>query len=270
MTRFYVYTHAKPDGTVFYVGKGNAERIKTIRRKNRHHSAIVKKYGEENIIVSIVECDNEDQAFALEIQLISAFRADGLVLANKTDGGDGLSNPCIETRKKMREAKLGKKHSQETVEKRTKAITGLKRSKETCEKQRQRMLNAGPQTAFTEAGRLASIGRVQSEEEKAKRSASMKLAWEKRKGYTHSDEAKEKMRASQQARTDLGHAWMGRKHTEETRAKMSEKASNRNDEVRKSMSIAAKKRDESLEMRSLRSENGKKGAAARWKKQSQT
>lgn len=239
MTKFFVYTHAKPDGTVFYVGKGNAERIKTIRRKNRHHSAIVKKYGEGNIIVSIVECDNEEQAFAIEIQLISAFKADGLILANKTDGGDGLSNPCNETRKKMREAKLGKKQHQETVEKRTKAITGLKRSEEVCEKQRQRMLNAGPQTAFAEAGRLASIGRVQSEEEKAKRSASMKLAWEKRKGWKHSEESRLKMSESKIGKTP----WQGKKHSDESKAKMSESAKKRasSDEGKQHLSDAGKK-----------------------------
>ena len=55
--KFGVYVHLKPDGTVFYVGKGGEDRAKVLIRDNRGHKAIVEKYKlDEGNFAS--ECDS--------------------------------------------------------------------------------------------------------------------------------------------------------------------------------------------------------------------
>ena len=92
--RFYVYTHAKPDGTVFYVGKGCGRRANVLSKSARcvQHNRTVAKYGRENIIVQKVdEGLSESAAGTLESALIAAYREAGYDLANVTDGGGGVA-----------------------------------------------------------------------------------------------------------------------------------------------------------------------------------
>lgn len=89
---FYCYLHLRPDGSLFYVGKGQGKRSHEFTAgRNQYHKNIVAKYGAENIRVSIIPCESEDHAFATEIQLIKSFRLVGDELANMTDGGEGAS-----------------------------------------------------------------------------------------------------------------------------------------------------------------------------------
>jgi hypothetical protein len=103
---FYVYLHCKPDGTPFYVGKGTRARAYSLSGRNLHHANIVKKYGKENIIIDLLSCADEEEAFEQEQLFILLLREDGLLLANKSDGGEG-------------------------------GATGFKASEATCEKHRQ-------------------------------------------------------------------------------------------------------------------------------------
>ncbi len=90
MNNFYVYTHSKPDGSVFYVGKGSGNRCNSQANRNNHHRNITKKYGLGNIEVSIVANNlSEPDAFALEIALILNLTEAGFKLANLTAGGEG-------------------------------------------------------------------------------------------------------------------------------------------------------------------------------------
>lgn len=139
---FGVYTHARPDGTIFYVGKGNKERAYYLGRHNRskwHHS-IVCKYGAENIRVIFILCSSEEEAFAKERELIKFYRSIGVKLINMTDGGEGMSNPSPEIRAKLSAARkgnkhnIGRKHSKEIREKLSKLRLGKKCKKETIEK----------------------------------------------------------------------------------------------------------------------------------------
>lgn len=91
MKQFYVYIHKKPDGTPFYVGKGNARRVATLHRDNKHHTNIVAKYGAENIIIEVTQCISEEQAFELEKIYIKQLKEDGYCLCNRTNGGEGIS-----------------------------------------------------------------------------------------------------------------------------------------------------------------------------------
>ena len=90
---FYVYTHARPDGLVFYVGKGAARRAWDFSpsRRTLHHLNIIRKHGAKNIVVRIIPQPDESSAFAHEIALIATCRSSGVELINLTDGGEGTS-----------------------------------------------------------------------------------------------------------------------------------------------------------------------------------
>jgi hypothetical protein len=91
--QFCVYTHKKPSGEPFYIGKGLVSRAYDFApsRRTEWHKNIVKKYGRTNILIEIVLCDSEDHAFALEKEKIKEARQFGFELANLTDGGEGAS-----------------------------------------------------------------------------------------------------------------------------------------------------------------------------------
>lgn len=111
---FYAYIHCKPDGTPFYVGKGNETRVKRIERQhNPHHRNTINKYGKDNILVGKFECSTEDISFDLERGLIKRLRKMGVSIVNLTEGGDGASGAVrsIESRAKMSQAQLGNKKS---------------------------------------------------------------------------------------------------------------------------------------------------------------
>lgn len=124
---FYAYLHCRPDGTPFYVGKGNKNRL---RRKNRpmnpHHTNIVKKYGVDNILIGAMECSTEEISFDLERGLIKRLRAMGVEIVNCTDGGEGCSGLRMsnEAKQKMRARKIGRKLSPEHIEKIRKSQIG--------------------------------------------------------------------------------------------------------------------------------------------------
>ena len=106
---FCTYVHTKPNGEIFYVGKGTATRAKNLAKaaRNKWHGRVVSKYGKENILVGVLECSSEQTAFDLEIGLIKCLRRMGVQLVNQTEGGQGQSGrkPTPEENKK-RSAKL--------------------------------------------------------------------------------------------------------------------------------------------------------------------
>lgn len=106
---FYTYSHHKPDGTPFYVGKGCRKRSFVCHKRNSRYNRTVEKYGKENIIVRIYECTNEDEAFALEKLQIMQCKFDGFDLANYAEGGVGGTTgytPTAEARANMSAAQL--------------------------------------------------------------------------------------------------------------------------------------------------------------------
>jgi hypothetical protein len=104
---FYVYMHCKPDGTLFYVGKGSGKRARDFASRNQHYKNIVAQYGRENILVSVIPCESDAHACSQEIQLIKAFREIGYELVNKTDGGEGLGTKTALAAAKARGTRLG-------------------------------------------------------------------------------------------------------------------------------------------------------------------
>jgi Uncharacterized protein conserved in bacteria len=109
--RFYVYTLARPDGSIFYVGKGSGRRVRTHEdearygrcqcRRCRTIQKIWKAGGEVQRTI-IFTTDDEVEAYAYEAETIAQFKPG--VLCNLTSGGDGMSDPSPETRARLRES----------------------------------------------------------------------------------------------------------------------------------------------------------------------
>ena len=87
---FYTYSHTKPDGTIFYIGKGIGLRAWKKTKRNQHWKNIVAKYKTYGVEI-LANWDTEKEALDHEILLISCLRDMGYKLANMTDGGDGTS-----------------------------------------------------------------------------------------------------------------------------------------------------------------------------------
>jgi hypothetical protein len=89
---YYTYTHSKPTGEIFYVGKGSGKRaFEMLSNRSEHHNRIVKKYGKENIKVIIRYAASEQQAYLDEIMWIKILRLHGFELCNICAGGEGGS-----------------------------------------------------------------------------------------------------------------------------------------------------------------------------------
>lgn len=98
--KFCVYLHKRPDGSVFYIGKGLVRRAYDFSpsRRSAYHSNIVAKYGRENITVDVIPCSCEAEAFLLERAHISGARLLGWSIANLTEGGEGCSGRTVSER----------------------------------------------------------------------------------------------------------------------------------------------------------------------------
>lgn len=89
---YYVYTHSKPNGEVFYVGKGIGNRATVTRNRGKFWNRVANKYGVHVRIV--MDGLQEWAAIELEQNMISLYgRRDtnSGTLVNLTDGGDGVS-----------------------------------------------------------------------------------------------------------------------------------------------------------------------------------
>lgn len=96
----FVYIDSKPSGEPFYVGIGNAQRVAELKRNNRLHTAITRKYPgwSRTVVASMFSWESACQ---LERELIAQHGRRDLktgTLANLTDGGEGTPNPSAEVR----------------------------------------------------------------------------------------------------------------------------------------------------------------------------
>lgn len=163
---FYTYAHYKPEGGLFYVGKGKENRAYCLSGRGSHWNNVVNKYGKPYVEI-LAKWETEQEAISHEILLIASLRDIGILLVNKTDGGDGLS---------------GYKHTEETIKKMRQ--TSLNQSAETKQKISDTLKghaawNKGisPTYASKEKMRKAKLGKVCSKEHrenisKAKRNIS--------------------------------------------------------------------------------------------------
>jgi len=140
--QYYVYEHWRLDkDECFYVGKGKGGRAYETSKRGSHWRHIVAKLeriGSGYEVRLVITGLTEKEAFKIEKERI-AFWRDIVDLANKTDGGEGVSGLKMskEAKAKMRAAKLGKKPSHN-------GTTGMKFSNETKEKMRAAKLGKKP------------------------------------------------------------------------------------------------------------------------------
>lgn len=131
---FYTYCYLRKDLTPYYIGKGSNDRAW------KSHDNVGKPSDPNRIMIMKSNVD-ETTAFYIERFWISVFGRKDLgtgCLRNKTDGGDGPSGMIVSeaTKEKMRQAKVGKKQSPETVAKRFAAKKKFKHTAESIEKMR--------------------------------------------------------------------------------------------------------------------------------------
>ena len=197
----------------FYVGKGQGRRysdhLKSLPKlKNKHFrnrilEILESKQRMQDYILILRDGLYEEEAFNLERTLIKEIGRIDLKrgpLINLTEGGDGQRGISVETREKMRQAKLGKPLSREHVRKIREAQLGKpKHSEET----RRRIAEK-------------HLGKPLSEEHRRKLSEAKKGKPGSRTGSTASKETRERMRQSR-----LGKALSG-----EHRRKIAESVKN--------------------------------------------
>lgn len=129
---FYVYEHWRSDKeTCFYVGKGKGGRAYDLVRRSRHHQNVINYLMKNNfpVEVRIVETNlTENDAFDLERRRIAFWRAAGLDLCNKTDGGEGVVGYVFtaEDRAKLSASCMGRSYGPHTEEHKAKIGAALR------------------------------------------------------------------------------------------------------------------------------------------------
>ena len=165
MSDFYVYAYLRSkdsatgkSGTPYYIGKGTRNRAYV-----KHHAPLPKDISN---ITFIKQNLTEQQAHELEIELIAKYGRKDLgtgILHNRTNGGEGISNPSIATREKLSYAK--RNESPETRLKRSLAAKNRVRtplSEETKKKiseansGKKRTLEARNKQSFAKKGKTLS------------------------------------------------------------------------------------------------------------------
>lgn len=219
---FYIYEHWRPyKNECFWVGKGHGRRAYEFSKRNMRHKHIVgylRKIGLEPEVRIISTGMTEQESLDLEIIWIRFWRDQGAILANVTDGGEGVtgSTHSEETKALIREKRAQQERrpcSPETREKIAATQRGRKKGpnpehsarlkgRKLSEEHRRKIGEAGKgrivseetraRTAASNRGqkrdeatrlllRLSHLGKTQSEETRARKSASLRLAWAKRK-----------------------------------------------------------------------------------------
>jgi predicted GIY-YIG superfamily endonuclease len=73
------------------VGKGYGGRAYYFGRRNKQHKNLILRHGKQNILIYIFNCESEQHAHKYEKWMILWCRAQGYRLANRSDGGEGVS-----------------------------------------------------------------------------------------------------------------------------------------------------------------------------------
>lgn len=216
--RFYTYIHASPEGDVFYVGKGVNNRVYSMSDRSWIWRERFNKY--DGILMKIIaRFETEQEAFEHERHLISEYRNKGFELVNLTEGGRGAN---------------GYKQSEALRIARSEKMRGYKYEIVTCPN----CGEAGGKTSMmrwhfdkctgpskkhkarvTVDGVRVEIGRYATKAEAEAAVSEYYKANPKNNhwiGRKHTEEARQKMSASQ-----TGHA--GRKWTEEEKKSLSDK-----------------------------------------------
>ena len=129
--RFYTYAYLREDKTPYYIGKGSGKRIYSTNRSG------LKPPKDKSRIILLKQNLTEEEAFKHEKYMIAVFGRKDLgtgILHNKTDGGEGTSNPSEETKLRIVQSRFGYTHTEETRQKISKKKKGKKNTIEHNEK----------------------------------------------------------------------------------------------------------------------------------------
>ena len=108
---YYTYAYLREDKTPYYIGKGKGNRL------YKRGSRVFAPPKDKSRIIYLKQNLTEEEAFKHEIYMIAVLGRIDLgtgILHNMTDGGEGISNPSEETRRKMSETHKGKIVSEES------------------------------------------------------------------------------------------------------------------------------------------------------------
>lgn len=230
---FYVYTLARPDNTVFYVGKGTSKRIFQHDYEARgdckcHKCNVIRKIWKQGKQIQryfVFTTENEDEAFTYERELIALYGRDNL--CNQTDGGEGQSGRIfsLEERAKLKARWANPEYRANQVAKH-KLPRGYSPSKETRKKigdaqrgKRRKPLTVEHRARLIEANRGSKrlLGFKASDATREKHRQAM-LGNTRTLGMKHSEETKRKMSEARKGNTNA----LGTVHSETTKQKMSE------------------------------------------------
>lgn len=252
---FYVYVDYTDDGVPFYVGKGTERRLNDMKRNDKH-TWVCKKYGQNRVIV--FSDFNEKWVLFQEHVLIKQLHtfnsnigdhAD--ISCNLTLGGEGNSGwkPTKETRQKNAQSHKGKKASIETRHKMSNSWYRHGISEETRVKMRLGLQEAYKNDEYRHKLSNSLSGKKRTAEQRMMMKETalriskdpehlQRLSEAQRKRYERPDAV------SLETREKISKANLGKKRSEETRRKISEKAKNRSEETHQRMSEAQRRRYE--------------------------
>jgi group I intron endonuclease len=163
MNAFYTYCHSKPNGSVFYIGKGVEDRAWQRDNRNIHWHRTVDKYGYTVEVLS--RWETEKEAFDHEKFLISCFKDMGIKLVNMTNGGEGSAGYRWTDEQKAafdisgeKNPMFGKRHSEETRKKIAEKAKGRAVSEQAKAKISEKLKNRQFSESHIEKMRLAGKG----------------------------------------------------------------------------------------------------------------
>ena len=193
---FYIYTLIDPlTGRIRYVGKTQylntryRNHCNASKFENTHKGHWINKLIRSNLqpIMEIIETvSNSNEATKREIFWIAKFRQMKYPLTNGTEGGDGMTNPTEETRRKLSKSLTGRKRapfSKEWKEKIGRANRGKKHPPRSTE--------------WSNRIRVALIKRCKNNPKELERLRKMAGNW---KGRKHSKETRIKIGLSRLGR----------------------------------------------------------------------
>lgn len=118
MTAIIIYGLQRPDRDIFYVGK-----TKEPARRLKEHR---KRFGREIELIILEVVPLSEWRYA-EHAWIQEFRDAGLMIANRTEGGDGIEVMSSEQRADISRRQMGRKHTAEARAKMSAKLKGRRK-----------------------------------------------------------------------------------------------------------------------------------------------